>query len=166
MVNQAWETYVAANGVEGSVGCEKATGDRGAGVLGRIDPELANPDNQIDRSIRRGAFTVPVLHIWNTNDNNSCGAVQIPCPMPDGSTQTMGASECRHAPLRLAIGAQGPGSRSKDVEVCVEGGDTSYPCDRHVVTTGRYKNTDTSGGVPQDYTSVVFAWVEARRGDD
>lgn len=166
VVNQAWEQYVAETGISGSTGCEKATDDRGAGVLGRIDPELANPDDQIDRLIRRGAFTVPVLHIWNRNDNNSCGDVPIPCPLPDGSTVTMGASECRHAPLRLAIESLGAGSTSKDVEVCVEGGDTSMPCDRHVVTAGRFQNTDTSGGIPADYTSLVRSWVRARLGDD
>jgi hypothetical protein len=166
VLNQAWEQYVAANGVPGgSEGCQKATDDRATSVPLRLAPDLANPANQPHLLVSRGELTVPMVHIWNKNDQNSCGAAQIPCPMPDGSTQTMGASECRHAPLRLAIQAQGSGSRSLDLKVCVEGTDTTYPCDRHVVTAGK-KGVNTEPGVPADYTATVLAWVRARLADD
>ena len=166
VINQDWELWVAEHGLPGSAGCAKATDDRGTGVLGRIDPDLGDYDNQPAKLVARGALTVPVLHVWNRNDTNSCGDAQMPCPMPDGSTVTMGASECRHAPIRLAIEGLGAGSRSKDVEVCVEGGDTTIPCDRHVVTAGNYQNTDLSHGVPADYTATILTWVKARMNDD
>ncbi|WP_426572050.1 hypothetical protein [Aquihabitans sp. McL0605] len=165
VINQEWELYVAAHGISGSTGCGKATDDRGDGVLGRIDPEIGDIDNEPDRLVATGRLTVPVLHVWNRNDQNSCGNVQIPCPMHDGTTVTMGASECRHGPIRNAILAQGPSSRSKDMEVCVEGGDASVPCDRHVVTAGVLTNSDTTHGVPADFTTAIMDWVRARMAD-
>lgn len=167
VINQEWEIYVAQNGVSGSVGCDKATDDRTSGVIDRVDPALADINNEPDRLVARGALTVPVLHIWNRNDQNSCGDVQIPCPMHDGTTETMGASECRHTPLRRVIQAQGPTSKSEDLEVCVEGGDDTVPCDRHVVTAGaNLTNVDTSLGAPADYRSAIMAWVRQRLADD
>lgn len=103
--------------------------------------------------------------MWNRNDQNSCGAIQIPCSMPDGSTQTMGASECRHAPVRLAIQAQGSGSKSLDLKVCVEGNDTSYPCDRHVVTAAA-NGVNSEPGVDANYQAQILTWVRARLADD
>ncbi len=165
VVNQAWENYVAEHGISGSVGCAKATTDRGQGLIGRIDPELGDPANQPDLLVSSGRLTVPVVHVWNRADQNSCGDVPIPCPLPDGSTPTMGAAECRHAPLRLALLAQGPGSKSLEMRVCVEGGDTSMACDRHVVT-GAAGLVSSDPGSPADYDAAIYTWVKARLADD
>ena len=166
VLSQAWEQYVAANGVPGgSEGCQKATDDRATSVPLRLAPDLVNPANQPHLLISSGRLTVPVVHVWNRNDQNSCGAAPIPCPMPDGSTQTMGASECRHAPVRLAILGQGASSKSLDLRVCVEGGDTTYPCDRHVVTTMANGRSSEPGG-PADYQATILDWVRTRLADD
>lgn len=166
VVNQEWELYAGSHDIGTSAGCQKATASRGQAVLGRIDPEIGKLDNEPDRLVARGDLTVPILHVWNRNDTNSCGATQIPCPLHDGSTVTMGATECRHWPLRQAILAQGPSSRSKDVLVCVEGGNAAEPCDRHVVTTGTYTNSETAGGAPADYTATIMTCVRQRMNDD
>ena len=115
VLNQAWQRYIAEHGISGSPGCEKATDDRGTAVLARIDPEIGDVANQPDRLVARGALTVPVMHVWNHADNNVCGDAPIDCPLPDGTSVTMGAADCAHEPLRLAIAAQGPASKSRNM---------------------------------------------------
>ena len=68
----------------------------------------------------------------------------------------MGATDCNHEPLRLAIAAQGPGSRSKNLPVCVDS-DAVTDCSVHVVTPKNgLVNTDPAS--PADYNSAVMAW--------
>jgi len=165
VMNQAWELWVAQHGLPGSAGCAKATEDRGAGVLGRIDPELGDPDNEPHDLVSSGRLTVPELHVWNRADNNSCGDTPMDCPLPNGTSVTMGASECRHAPMRLAIEGQGAGSKSLDMAVCVEGNDTAVACDRHVVTSSA-NLVNTAPGVPADFQTAIMTWVRARMADD
>lgn len=165
VLNQEWQRYVFENGVQGSAGCEKATEERGTGVLGRIDPELGDPANQPDHLVAEGRLTVPVVHVWNHGDQNSCGSVPIQCPMRDGTSVTMGATDCAHEPLRRAIAALPAGSRSVNLPVCVEGGDAATACDRHVVTTIR-NGVNTDPASPADYESAIFDWVRARLADD
>jgi hypothetical protein len=165
VMNQQWQLYIAEHGVPGSAGCEKATVERGAGVLGRIDPQIGDIDNQPDLLVARGALTVPVMHVWNHADSNVCGSTPIECPLHDGTSVTMGAADCNHEPLRLAIAAQGTGSTSENMAVCVEGRDAAVPCDRHVVTAGTdADNTDPD--VPADYQGAILTWVRARLADD
>lgn len=78
--------------------------------------------------------------------------------------QGMGAADCAHEPLRLAIAAQGPGSTSVNMGVCVEGADTSTPCDRHVVTTVK-NGVNSDPAVPADYQAAILSWVRARLAD-
>jgi len=115
--------------------------------------------------VSSGRLTVPELHVWNKADTNSCGDAPMDCPLPDGTSVAMGASECRHAPVRLAIEGQGAGSRSADMAVCVEGTDTAMPCDRHVVT-GAANLLNTAPGVPADFQTAIMTWVRARLADD
>lgn len=165
VLNQEWSRYVFENGVAGSTGCEKNTAERGAGVLARIDPQLGDPANQPDHLVESGRLTVPIAHVWNHGDQNSCGSVPIDCPMRDGSTVTMGATDCAHEPLRRAIAALPQPSRSINLPVCVEGGDTTKPCDQHVVTT-RKNGVNSDPASPADYNSALLDWVVARLGDD
>ena len=165
VLNQEWQTYVADHGVTGSVGCEKATVDRGTGVIARIDPELGNAANQPDELVGSGRLTVPVMHVWNHGDQNSCGSVPIDCPMRDGTAVTLGATDCAHEPLRQAIVALGPNTRSVNMPVCVEGGDQATTCDRHVTTTtAGAVNTDPAS--PSDFQAAILAWVHQRLADD
>jgi hypothetical protein len=167
VVDQQWEHDVVAEGITGSAGCAKADDDRTGGVAGRIDPELVKWDNQPDLLVSRGELTVPVLHVWNHGDQNSCGNASMQCHLRDGSTVTLTAADCRHENLRRAIEASGPESTSRNMAVCVEGGDTSEPCDRHVVTAGAgLTNSDQSEGVPADFQSAILTWVRARLADD
>lgn len=165
VINQAWELWVAQNGFPGgTAGCRRATEDRGYGVLGRIHPRVGDPGNQPHLLIERGELTVPIAQVFNHADQNSCGDAPMPCPLPDGSNPVMQASDCRHQPVRQAIEDLGPGSRSVSFGLCVEGRDTTVPCDRHVVTNGSFTNTDPDQ--PADYNAAIFAWVLQRLGDD
>ena len=67
-----------------------------------------------------GRLTVPILHIWNHGDINTCGSPPVACPMRDGTTVTMGITDCIHEPMRQAIAAQGPTSKSKNLPLCVD----------------------------------------------
>ena len=161
VLNQAWEVASVQQGL-----CPSGeTLDDGQIFLRRIAPEIADVPNQPHLLIERGDLTVPVAHVWNRADKNSCYDTSMACPLPDGSTATMGAAECRHLPLREAIAAQGASSRSKDFRVCVEGDNTAIACDRHVVT-GVTNGVNTDPSTSADYNSAVFAWVKARMADD
>ena len=165
VLNQAWQRYVAETGISGSPGCEKATEDRGYGVLGRIDPFLGDPANEPHLLVAEGRLTVPVMHVWNRNDNNVCGATPMPCPLPGGSTPTIGAATCVHEPLRLAIAGLPAGTRSVNMAVCVEGNDAALPCDRHVVTT-QANGVNSDPASPADYQAAILDWVRLRLADD
>lgn len=133
-------------------------------IAARFDPAIANRDNEPDKLVTSGALTVPIMNVYNKGDKNTCGSASIQCPMRDGSTQTMWAAMCDHEPIRAAIANLPVPSKSANMVVCVEGGDTNNPCDRHVVTTGaNLVNTDPAA--PADFNSAVWAWVEARLAD-
>ena len=137
---------------------------RVAAVSARIHPDLANLDNQPDKLVTTGRLTVPILHIWNHGDKNTCGMPPVTCPMRDGTSTTMGYTDCIHEPMRRAIAAEGPDSRSRNLPVCVtpaEGGD---PCSVHVVTNkGGLTNTDPQS--PADYLTATMDWIDARLAD-
>lgn len=166
IINQAWQRYVAENGLPGALGCEQATTeDRGEGLLARLAPEVGDPVNEPHLLVSRGDLTVPVMHVYNHADNNQCGDAQMPCPLPDGSTPVMNAADCNNEPMRRAITALGAGTRSVTMGLCVEGGDAATPCDRHVITTlANGLNSDPTQ--PADYQAAIHEWVRDRLADD
>ena len=164
ILNQDWALATAAQGIcaGGSIPDDMASR---LAILGRMDPDVANTNNQPDLLVSRGDLTVPILMIWNHNDQNGCsGTPTMQCPLRDGTTITMAAVDCRAEPMRRAI-VDLPASRhSEAMGVCVEGGNTAIPCDRHVVTTLPHGvNTDPTQ--PADYEQHIYDWVMARLDD-
>ena len=136
----------------------------GAALAARVHPDLANLANEPDKLVASGRLTVPILHIWNHGDKNTCGSPSVACPMRDGSTVTMGYTDCIHEPMRQAIAAGGPTSRSQNLPVCVSTADLPGQCSVHVVmTTGGQVNTDPAS--PADYQGAAIAWLHARLAD-
>lgn len=132
-------------------------------ITQRIDPALADPANEVDRLVSSGKYTVPLLHIWNHGDVNTCGSPPVACPLRDGTTVTMGNTDCIHEPLEAAIAAEGAGSRSLNLPVCVDA-DSTPNCSLHVVTThAGLVNTDPAS--PTDYVGAVVKWIDARLAD-
>ena len=126
----------------------------------RVDPQIGNPANEIDRLVSDGRLTVPLLHIWNHGDVNTCGSTPMLCPLRDGTSITLGNTDCAHQPLAAAIAAQGPDSRSKNLPVCVDS-DATPNCSLHVVTPhAGLTNTDPAS--PADYNGAAMAWIDAR----
>jgi len=104
------------------------------------------------------------MHVWNHGDTNTCGAAPVACPLRDGSQLTLGITDCIHEPLRAAIAAQGPVSRSANLPVCVDN-DPIPDCSVHVVTPkAGLVNTDPAS--PADYVGAVMTWVRARLADN
>lgn len=136
---------------------------RSSAVAARIHPDLANIGNEPDKLVSSGRFTVPIMHIWNHGDVNTCGSPPVACPMRDGTTTTMGMTDCIHEPMREAIATQGPTSRSVNLPVCVDD-DPTPDCSVHVVTNKPgLVNTDPS--TPADYLTAIMDWVHARLQD-
>jgi hypothetical protein len=135
----------------------------GAALAARVHPDLANIDNEADKLVASGRLTVPIMHVWNHGDSNTCGAIPLTCPMRDGSTVTLGITDCLHEPLRQAIAAQGSTSKSQNLPVCVDN-DATPDCSLHVVTT-RNALTNTDPASPADYNSAIMNWVHARLSD-
>ena len=163
VINQAWEADSNAQGTCDGFPSDH-TPDAIAGIAGRVDPDLTDPRHEPDQLVATGALTVPIMHVWNHGDVNSCGETPMTCRLLDGSTKTMGAADCRHELLRAAIAAQGPNSRSANVAVCVAGNTSVGPCSQHVVTTRKHPvNTDPNS--PADYQGAILDWVRARLAD-
>lgn len=164
VLNQEWTQWVADHGLN-AAGCAQNSEERGLGVLGRIAPELGDPANQPHLLVGSGRLTVPIMHVWNRNDGNVCGAAPMTCPLPNGRSVTMGAANCNHEPLRRAIAALPASAHSANLAVCVEGPSARTPCDRHVVTTVA-GGVNRDPAVPSDYQGAILAWVKARLLDD
>jgi hypothetical protein len=137
--------------------------DRAAAIAKRIHPDLAKIDNEADKLVSSGRLTVPLLHVWNHGDTNSCGATPINCPLRDGTVVRMGITDCIHEPMRRAIVALGPGSRSANFPVCVDN-DAIANCSVHVVTN-KVGLTNTDPSTPADYLTGIMDWVHARLAD-
>jgi hypothetical protein len=137
---------------------------RTAAVAARVHPDLAKPANEPDKTVADGRLTVPIMHIWNHGDVNSCGAETLACPLRDGSTPTMGMTDCIHEPMRLAIAAQGPTSTSMNLPLCVDYANDPPDCAIHTVTNKfNVRNTDPAS--PADYLTAIMDWVHARLAD-
>jgi hypothetical protein len=136
---------------------------RGAAIAARVNPELANVDNETDKLVSSRRLTVPLLHVWNHGDSNTCGSPVISCPLRDGSRVTIGLTDCIHEPMRRAIAALGATSRSKNFPVCVDN-DGTPDCSLHVVST-KVGLTNTDPLTPAAYLTGIMNWVHARLGD-
>jgi len=133
----------------------------------RILPEIADPANQPHLLIGDGRLQVPVMQVYSNGDTNTCAYLPMDCPMADGTTATLGSAVCAAHPVRMAIQAQGPTSRSASLELCVDDPNINSgtnKCDKHVATNSGYLNT--APGVPADYNGVILGWVTDRLSDD
>jgi len=134
-----------------------------AAIQARTQFQLADIKNEPDKLVSRGELTVPLLHTWSRADPNVCGAAPMSCPLRDGSSTPLGAADCAHEPLRAAIAGLGPGSRSRNLRVCVSPAGAPGSCATHVVTNKNATNTDPAE--PADYNGAILDWVHARLGD-
>jgi hypothetical protein len=127
-------------------------------IKARIHPDLGNPANQADLLVSSGRLTVPIAQVWSHGDPWGCASAPIVCPLRDGTTVVMGSTDCMNEPLRRAIAAQGPTSRSISLGLCVGSG-----CSTHVVTAPAGTNTDPAA--PADYNGALHDWVHQRLAD-
>jgi hypothetical protein len=156
VLNRQWQLASLAQGLCPSTGSEGGL----EGVQARLHSAIVDPTNQPDRLVADGRLTVPVLQVWDRGDRGQCGETPMACPMPDGSTATMGSVDCMHEPLRAAIAAQGPGSPSLNMRLCVNGPDGGQ-CSVHTPTNDPGAvNVDPAW--PADFNPVVMDWVRAR----
>ncbi len=145
--------------------CQNGTFDPTADsiISQRIDPQIADINNEPDKLVSSGQLTVPLLHIWNQADTNTCGATPMQCPLRNGTVVTMGATDCDHQPLAEAITAEGPNSKSENLPLCVQLPGTA-PCSLHVVTT-HTGLTNLDPDSPSNYLAAIMSWVDARLTD-
>jgi hypothetical protein len=159
VINQEWEVATNQQGI-----CTEKRDDAAlAAIKARTQFEIADPGNEPDKLVKTDRLTVPILHVWNTNDMNTCGATPMNCPLRDGTSQTLGSAQCAHGALRKEILAKGPSSRSRDMRVCVSTTDDPGGCTVHVVTAKHGVNTDPAE--PADYNASIMGWVHDRLGD-
>lgn len=158
VLNRQWQLAQVAQGLCPST---RAAGEEGLRLVeARLHSAVRDPANQPDRLVAEGRLTVPVLQVWDRGDAGQCGETPMACPMPDGSTATMGSVDCMHEPLRVAIAAQGPGSPSVNMRLCVDGPKPGA-CDLHTPTNSPgVVNTDPAW--PADFNPVIMDWVDAR----
>jgi hypothetical protein len=133
-------------------------------IRARLHPDLRNPANEPDELVGSGRLTAPILQVWSSADQNQCGEVQMQCPLPDGSTSTLGSADCMHEPLRAAIEAEGVTSRSMNMRLCVDAPDHPGPCDAHVPTS-RTGGVNTDPAFSANYAAAVFDWAKSRLAD-
>ena len=161
VTNRDWLRAVIAQKVA-CPGLNPATGAPDA-LAARMHPDLANTDNEPDRLVSDGRLTVPIMHVWDRGDPLGCGLARMACPLHDGTTVTLGGTDCMNEPLRRAIEAGGPSGRSRSLAVCVPEPTSPHPtepCGRHVVTLIAGTNTDP--GSPTDYNATIMQWVAQR----
>jgi hypothetical protein len=143
-----------------------AANGNAAAVRPRLHPAIADIANEPDKLVADGRLTVPIAQVWSRGDFLSCGQEPMMCPLRDGTSKTMGSVNCQNEPMRRAIAAQGPASRSVSFKLCVD--DPSRPtepdpCDRHVVT--EIAGTNTAPNAPADYNAAILSWVHTRLTD-
>ena len=133
-------------------------------IKARLHPTLTTQGNQPDQLVSRGELTVPVLHVWNQADHVSCGATPMQCPLRDGTTITLGAGDCHHEPMRRAIAALGPGSRSVNMQLCASLPQNAGTCTVHTPTNND-NLVNTNPAWPADYNTAAMDWVRERLSD-
>jgi hypothetical protein len=143
------------------------TEDEGAGIFRqRLHPDVADPANNPDLLVSSGRLTVPVFQVWTINDLGQCGDTPVACPLRDGTSPTLGAVDCVHEPLRRAIAAQGPATKSASMRLCVDSVERSpQDCDLHMPTV-HIGAVNTLPGAPADFNAVIVDWVGHRLADD
>jgi hypothetical protein len=156
-VNRQWEVARAQQNICGDDG--RAVG----AIAARLHPALTREKNQPDLLIARGDLTVPILHTWSRADPNVCGDTPMTCPLPDGSTTTLGSADCSHELIRRAIAGLGAGSKSRNLRLCVSPAADPGSCATHVVTNKTTPNTDPAEAA--DYVGTIMDWVHTRLGD-
>jgi hypothetical protein len=130
----------------------------------RLHPTLTTEGNQPDQLVARGAISVPILHVWNRADHVTCNATPMECPLRDGTTVTMGSTDCKHEPMRRAIEGLGPDSRSVNMRLCASLPQNAGTCTVHTPTNNEdLVNTDPAW--PADYNTAAMDWVRERLND-
>jgi len=133
-------------------------------IKARLNPVTFDIANDPDLLVSSGRLTVPIMQIWSHGDPFGCQAAPMFCPLRGGTTVGLGGMDCQNEPLRLAIAAQGPSSRSKSLSLCVTvPGYAPGPCNYHVVTRIAGTNTDPSSAA--DYNTTIYTWVQQRLAD-
>ena len=151
----AYEQGVCAN---------QAFGPEATAIISqRLHPEIADINNEVDKLVRSRRLTVPLMHVWNHGDTNTCGSTPMICPFRNGTTGTMGATDCVHQPLKSSIASQGIAGKSKNLPLCVDA-DAVKDCSLHVVTT-KAGLTNTDPASPADYLGAIMTWVHSRLAD-
>ena len=130
----------------------------------RMHPAITADGNSPHRLVASGTFTVPLLDVWTINDGR-CGTDPMVCPLPDGSSPVMGSLDCAHEPLRLAIEAQGPQTRSTSMRLCVSIPGADEECTNHVPTQDP-DPVNTLPGQPADFNGAILRWLVQRALDD
>ena len=133
-------------------------------IAARVHPTSANIDNEADKLVSTGRLTVPLMHIWNHGDQNTCGSPPGRCPLRDGSQVTMGFTDCIHEPMRAAIAALGPASRSENLPLCVDN-DATPDCSTHVVTNKVRAHEHRPVDARRLPDRRSWTWVHARLAD-
>lgn len=154
--NDAWEAARIDQGI-----CNSRYGgpEWEAKFAPRIHTELRGPQSQPHELVASGALSVPIVQLWNQGDGTTCRALPMLCPTAGGPV-TMGASDCKNELLRAVIAAQGAGSRSLSLGVCVTSAGSSVPCDVHVTSNKDLPNSNPDH--PADYLSTIVDWIDDR----
>ena len=133
-----------------------------AAVAARVDPQIADPANEVDKLVTAGSLTVPLLNIWNHHDVNTCGSNNMSCPLRNGTTETLSVTDCEHQPLAAAITAEGSSSTSENLPLCVSTVGNPGACDKHQVTVDSAGLTNTDPFSSPDYYTTIMNWADAR----
>lgn len=141
------------------------TADAQTEILKRLHPDIVDRANSPDRLVADGRLTVPILQVWTRGDPLFCGLTKMNCPVPGGSVPTVESVDCLNEPLKRAIAAQGPASRSLSMRLCVNNPRVAGACDMHV-PTARTGSRNSQGPWPPDFTMSIMDWVRLRLADD
>lgn len=131
----------------------------------RLHPAIIDPANEPGDLVADGRISSPVLDLWVGNDPYWCGDTPVRCPVDDGPDVNLGATDCMHEGVRRAIAAQGPASRSRSMEVCVDEPTRAGDCDRHVPSVVS-DSVNTAEAWPADHLGSIMDWVGERLADD
>ena len=167
VMNQEWSQAVIDQQIPCPTGYAvgaPTTSTELAAIRARLHPRIANVANQPDMVVADGRLTVPVMQVWSPGDPFGCGATLMDCTLRDGTVVTIGSVDCVNEPLRQAIAAQGPTSRSKSLRLCVQNPEFPLiPCSGHGMIMIAGVNTDPA--FPADYNTAIMDWARARLAD-
>ncbi len=160
VLNSAWEQAQ----VDQEVCSDGRTQEALDAVQARTHPALTSkPANEPPELIRTKRLQTPIMQVWSRGDSNTCGETKMDCPLRDGTTRELGSTDCRQEPVRAAIAAQGPTSKSKSLRLCVNRPGAATPCSKHVVTS--VDGIDADRPKMPDYNERIMRWVHQRLAD-